>query len=115
MPPLISDGFPLKVSSIHDRSCSQLAVTAILIEPKNGGDCWPALPVGIVPDNLHSTSAPDRKPLSRLTSIVPPPVTFNSLLAVATSISCWRRAMRSVRSEERRVGKECRARWSRYH
>ena len=30
-------------------------------------------------------------------------------------IDFWRKAYEAVRSEERRVGKECRSRWSPYH
>src|SRR6266853_1715831 len=30
-------------------------------------------------------------------------------------LACWRKPPSSARSEERRVGKECRSRWSPYH
>ena len=48
-------------------------------------------------------------------------VGFGRLMEVAMSKKCtplWREAhleVKSVRSEERRVGKECRSRWSPYH
>src|SRR5204863_10136117 len=36
-------------------------------------------------------------------------------LNISTYISLYTYGYRNVRSEERRVGKECRSRWSRYH
>src|SRR5688572_31067882 len=39
----------------------------------------------------------------------PPPT------APRTSSHCWSSAAAATRSEERRVGKECRSRWSPYH
>src|SRR5574337_580937 len=33
----------------------------------------------------------------------------------AFELCCWKRLLRVPRSEERRVGKECRSRWSPYH
>src|SRR5256886_9958269 len=37
------------------------------------------------------------------------------LSAVFAAYGSWKRARRAARSEERRVGKECRSRWSPYH
>src|SRR5437588_2167858 len=39
---------------------------------------------------------------------------LNSFLAMKNGAACWSRQMRAMRSEERRVGKECRSRWAPY-
>jgi len=39
----------------------------------------------------------------------------SATLGVRVDIACARRAYDADRSEERRVGKECRSRWSPYH
>src|SRR5256885_3491125 len=40
---------------------------------------------------------------------------FNIQTACSTSLAAVHAAARALRSEERRVGKECRSRWSPYH
>src|SRR3989475_5137860 len=51
----------------------------------------------------------------RLTRVAPqPPASSDAVLKAATSSSLASSAC-TVRSEERRVGKECRSRWAPYH
>ena len=40
---------------------------------------------------------------------------FELLIAVILSAQCTDKRVNMIRSEERRVGKECRSRWSPYH
>ena len=58
---------------------------------------------------------PDKKQVERLTSqALETPVTVSGLLAVVPGPA--KEPVRlQIRSEERRVGKECRSRWSPYH
>src|SRR5688572_26566718 len=42
-------------------------------------------------------------------------VATRNYIGILTSVNCSATVARMVRSEERRVGKECRSRWSAYH
>src|SRR2546422_8495640 len=67
-------------------------------------------------ENLtHEEAAPDRMKRSLLYRLMP------ACFVLAGMVAIWRLCRRTrydvihVRSEERRVGKECRSRWSPYH
>ena len=51
--------------------------------------------------------APEGQPLTQAQHLIQIPFCFSDLMT--------RKGMRQNRSEERRVGKECRSRWSPYH
>src|SRR5437867_13447191 len=64
-------------------------------------------------------SAPNGASISRLTSILGRQVFLSSLLGKETVLHIvlahYRHSSFFERSEERRVGKECRSRWATYH
>src|SRR3989454_12068956 len=78
---------------------------------------WPVLPSAVALIVIAPSATPVTRPLvdtvARLGSLVDQvivrPVSVLPAASFATATS------RSVRSEERRVGKECRSRWSPYH
>src|SRR3712207_9072156 len=50
-----------------------------------------------------------------VTPIEPTPINLNSMIKNAQSLGYKVKTRGNLRSEERRVGKECRSRWSPYH
>src|SRR2546421_1902931 len=77
-----------------------------------------ALPISfLVIDDLHELTSPEAlAQLTRLLEKLPPHV--HAILATRRSLPLRLHKLRlagDLRSEERRVGKECRSRWSPYH
>ena len=58
---------------------------------------------------------PGQVGFSKTRSIIEAPFYGNNVIKVNTLKEAYELAKNSPRSEERRVGKECRSRWSPYH
>src|ERR1035441_8883320 len=66
----------------------------------------------ILADQIKAAMQTSRRALDRLFDPTNTSVTLHTLQRAAVAIG---RQLRLERSEERRVGKECRSRWSPYH
>src|SRR3712207_9142645 len=82
------------------------------------GSCHPFVLIKILLSQVsQGTVWQDRLPINGLTLVIHNGFSWlNQIIMWCWIISSWvTRCFRIVRSEERRVGKECRSRWSPYH
>src|SRR3712207_6961736 len=70
---------------------------------------WFAYPLKVVQSGVIARAFAMSRPAG---SLIPSPFMYHSLVTRTYSLSAFGRP---ARSEERRVGKECRSRWSPYH
>ena len=69
----------------------------------------------VVGVDVHVTTAPPFNPIHPYMGMVMDPADYIPFLGTNVSVNGLKRGVSDTRSEERRVGKECRSRWSPYH